>query len=239
MAQAETDPTEPWPWLSIDDDLFEHWRPRLESNREAVGELWDFLRNPETHSAYIRFDGAPPPGWVSWLSPISASLVVLSYFYAGTFDLLRGEFWRNTAHPEVVFDGVGDRLEIHRPIYVHGPGPLLPGGTFLAWRTDAERWERLYFPMAVAPPPPLGKEPTPVPKKKRRKAKPALAKTRRRGPKGEILPRVVAAMRHDLSEGLSLDEIKAMPDKTLEGRYSAKRERIRAALLVVADELKK
>ena len=31
--------------------------------------------------------GAPPPGWVAWLSPGPASLVVLSYFYAGASEL--------------------------------------------------------------------------------------------------------------------------------------------------------
>jgi hypothetical protein len=54
------------------------------------------------------------------------------------------------------------------------------------------------------------------------------------------LPRLTAAMKDDIAnQKLSLDELKAMPDKTLEDRYSAKRERIKAALLAVADELKK
>ena len=33
--------------------------------------------------------GAPPPGWVVWLPPSPASLVVLSYLYAGAFELDR------------------------------------------------------------------------------------------------------------------------------------------------------
>jgi hypothetical protein len=100
---------------------------------------------------------------VSWLSPGSASLVVLSYFYAGASELLHGEFWRDMARLEVVpdADGVDDRLEVRRPTYVNGDGPFSdsPGGTFLVRRSDAERWEGLYFPMTAAPPPRAAKGP--------------------------------------------------------------------------------
>jgi hypothetical protein len=112
------------------------------------------------------------------LSPGSASLVVLSYFYAGAFELLHSEFWRDDARLEVVpdADGVGDRLEVRRPTYVNGDGPFsdLPGGTFLVRALDVTRWERLY-PALAAPPPASSKEPTPIsaPKKKRRKGKQA------------------------------------------------------------------
>jgi hypothetical protein len=145
MAQAKSDPTriddpsktEPSPWLSIVDDLFGRWRPRLESNRETIGELEALLSHPETRSAYV-----------------SAS---------GELWILDGEFWRNTAHLEVVpdADGVGDRLEVRRPTYVNGDGPFSdsPGGTFLVLRTNAERWERLYFPMTAAPLPRAAKGP--------------------------------------------------------------------------------
>ena len=152
MAQAKSDPTriddpsktEPSPWLSIVDDLFGRWRPRLESNRETIGELEALLSHPETRSAYV-----------------SAS---------GELWILDGEFWRNTAHLEVVpdADGVGDRLEVRRPTYVNGDGPFSdsPGGTFLVRRIDVEHWE------AALPTAPT-KERKPVPKKKRRKAKQA------------------------------------------------------------------
>jgi len=33
--------------------------------------------------------GVPPPGWLAWLPPGPASLVVLSYFYAGASELDR------------------------------------------------------------------------------------------------------------------------------------------------------
>jgi hypothetical protein len=128
-----------------------------------VGELEVFLRDPDTHSAFVRISGEVSPGWVLWLSPGSAFLVAMSYFYAGEFELLHREFWRDTAHLEVVPDvnGIDDRLEVRRPQYVNGGGPysFLPGGTFLVRRTDAERWE-----VAL---PPAPSKPTPFEKYKR------------------------------------------------------------------------
>jgi hypothetical protein len=53
---------------------------------------------------------------------------------------------------------------------------------------------------------------------------------KQRGPKAQILPRLSAAMQHDLSSGaLTRAELLALPDKELEARYGAKRERVRAA----------
>jgi hypothetical protein len=53
---------------------------------------------------------------------------------------------------------------------------------------------------------------------------------RRRGPPPQILLRVIAAMKGDISGGLlSPHDLDAMPDKELEFRYQAKRERVRAA----------
>jgi hypothetical protein len=129
-----------------------------------------------------------------------------------------------------------DYLEIYDREYFH-PSQDEPVEFYVPVASVERELERLY-PIAVAPPPGPSKEPTP--KKKRRETKSAPVKARRRGPKAKILPRLTAAMKDDIAnQKLSLDELKAMPDKTLEDRYSAKRERIKAALLVVADELKK
>ena len=47
-------------------------------------------------------------------------------------------------------------------------------------------------------------------------------------------------MKTDIAEGkLSLDELKAMSDKTLADKYKAKRDRVRAARQSVVDELQK
>jgi hypothetical protein len=172
-SQNNPSKTEPSPWLLLN-DLFRRWRARLESSQETVGELWDLLRDPETRSAFVSGSclfggGVPPPGWVAWLPPGPASLVVLSYFYAGAAECgklwpLDGEFWRDDAHLKVVpdADGVGDRLEVRRPTYVNADGPFSdsPGGTFLVRRVDVEHWE------AALPPAPT-KEPTPLEKYKR------------------------------------------------------------------------
>jgi hypothetical protein len=60
----------------------------------------------------------------------------------------------------------------------------------------------------------------------------------RRGPKAEILPRVKAAMEADLRETkITRERLADMPDKELEGRYQAKRERVTAARAAVLAEL--
>jgi hypothetical protein len=47
-------------------------------------------------------------------------------------------------------------------------------------------------------------------------------------------------MKHDVSEGnLPLDELEVMPDKELQDRYQAKRERVRAARSSVVADLRK
>jgi hypothetical protein len=129
-------------WLSIVEDVFPRWRDRLGS-KKAASELEALLRYPETRSRYV-----------------SAS---------GEETLLDGEFWRDMARLEVVpdDDGVVDRLEVHRPKYVHGPAPFLPGGTFSVRRTDVERHERLYFPMTPASPPAHGHSAEAEPLRKR------------------------------------------------------------------------
>ena len=92
---------------------------------------------------------------------------------------------------------------------------------------ERERGGRLSTPQRAAPP------------KKHRKAKSAPVKVRRRGPKAEILPRLTAAMKDDIAnQKLSLDELEAMSDKELARRYSAKRERVRAARESVINEPK-
>jgi len=72
-----------------------------------------------------------------------------------------------------------------------------------------------------------------------RNGKSAPIEERRRGPKATILPRLVAAMKDDISSNqLSLGDLEAMPDKELESRYQAKRERVRSARLAVIGQLK-
>ena len=83
---SKTEPSSPWLVLN---DLFQQWRGRLESSQEAADKLEALLRNRETRSAFVSASGEVPPGWVSWLSSGSASLVVLSYFYAGASELAR------------------------------------------------------------------------------------------------------------------------------------------------------
>lgn len=132
-----------------------------------------------------------------------------------------------------------DYLGIRDTIYSH-PAQFEYDGPaeFLVPAASIEReLERLY-PAEVSLPPEPSKKPTP--KKKRREAKSAPVKARRRGPKAEILPRLTAAMNDDIeNQKLSLDELEAMSDKELQGRYSAKRDRVRAARQSVIDELKK
>lgn len=82
----------------------------------------------------------------------------------------------------------------------------------------------------AAPPPSKKPTLTSAAKKKRRKVKSAPIKARRRGPKAKIAPRIIGAMKNDISQGrLSLAELEAMSDKELEGKYPAKRERVRTA----------
>jgi hypothetical protein len=58
----------------------------------------------------------------------------------------------------------------------------------------------------------------------------AAVSDRRQGPKPAILPRVKAAMENDLRDGkIRRDELAAMPDKELEGRYQARRGSVREA----------
>ena len=147
------------------------------------------------------------------------------------------DFWENSAYLWVETDvSSADRLRVHYTEY----DPSLPAepGDFHIRAADFKReLERLY-PVAVTPPLEPSKEPTP--KKKRRKAKSVPAKARRRGPKAEILPRLTVAMKDDITnQKLSLDELEAMSDKELVRKYSAKRERVRAARQLVVDESKK
>jgi hypothetical protein len=140
MAKAKTNPTQnndpskvPSPWLAIE-DLFQEWKRGLGSSREAVSEVEDMLRDPDTRSAYSA-DGEKP-----------------------LFTLV-AEFWRDMAWLEVVPDAdcVGDHLEVRRARYVHGLPPFVDGGTFLVLRDHAARWaRRLYFPTTAASPPPHG-----------------------------------------------------------------------------------
>ena len=63
---------------------------------------------------------------------------------------------------------------------------------------------------------------------------------RRRGPKAEILPQLIVAMKADIASGqLSQDDLAVMPDKELEARYQRKRDRVRTARQKVLAELKK
>jgi hypothetical protein len=62
---------------------------------------------------------------------------------------------------------------------------------------------------------------------------------RRRGPKAHILPRVIKAMKDDIAnKQLTPDELRTLPDKELQAKYTASRERVRAARLAVIDGLK-
>jgi hypothetical protein len=149
MAEAEIDPTDDLPsktgpsnWLLIVDDVFPRWRDRLRSSRKAVGQLYDLLCDPETRSAKHRVDasGKETPGTASYL------------------DI---EFWRGRLVLEPNADGGDDHLVVN-----YGDAYLDfcdPDGywKFYVRRLDVERHERLYFPMAAAPPPAPSKEPTP------------------------------------------------------------------------------
>jgi hypothetical protein len=70
-----------------------------------------------------------------------------------------------------------------------------------------------------------------------RKIKPAQIKPKRRGPKPKILQQLITAMKDDITNRkLSLDELENMPDKELQAKYAARRERVRKARqTVVAD----
>ena len=100
--------------LSIIEDVFPRWRDRLRSGRDAADELEEFLRSPETRSAYVS---------------------------AGeeTLTLLPVEFWQNTARLEVVPDLVDDRVMVDFTPYVH----LQPDDTaeFFVRASDVEHWE--------------------------------------------------------------------------------------------------
>lgn len=77
-----------------------------------------------------------------------------------------------------------------------------------------------------------------------RKIKSASIETKRetkpRGPKPKIHPRLVAAMEDDIANRkLSKDELKNMPDKELQARYEAKRERVRKARETVVSKPEK
>ena len=124
-----------------------------------------------------------------------------------------------------------DYLEIHDREYFH-PSQDEPVEFYVPVANVERELEQLSSKTATPP--------APSTKPKRRKAKSAPAKTKRRGPKATILPRVVGAMKTDISEGkLSLDELEAMSDKALVKKYSASRDRVRAALQSVVDELQK
>jgi hypothetical protein len=231
MARAKTNPTRiddtaskaSSNWVLIVEELFPQWRDRLGSSKDAKDELDALLYDPETRSAIHKVDasGKEIPGTAS---------------YPGN------GFWQDRLLLIPDPGGGADHLAVDYPDSIY-----LPDGDWRGFvsRLSVERWERLY-PELAAPPPPPPAAASPAPgkkrtlKKKRRKAKSAPIKARRRGPKAKILPRLTAAIKDDIAnQKLSLDELKAMPDKTLEGRYLAKRERIKAALLAVADELKK
>jgi hypothetical protein len=64
--------------------------------------------------------------------------------------------------------------------------------------------------------------------------------TKRRGPKPTILPRLITRMKDDIANRkLSLDELENMPDKELQAKYAARRERVRKARQIVVADLKK
>jgi hypothetical protein len=73
-----------------------------------------------------------------------------------------------------------------------------------------------------------------------RKTKPSPIKPKRRGPKPTILPQLITRMKDDIANRkLSLDELENMPDKELQAKYEARRERVRKARQTVVAELKK
>jgi hypothetical protein len=73
-----------------------------------------------------------------------------------------------------------------------------------------------------------------------RKTRPAPIEPKRRGPKPKILPRLLTAMNDDLANRkLSSDELENMPDKELQAKYGAGRERVRRARQIVLAALKK
>jgi hypothetical protein len=72
------------------------------------------------------------------------------------------------------------------------------------------------------------------------KARASAPIERQRGPKATILPRIIAAMKDDISSGqLTLDALKTMSDKEMEAKYEARRERVRAARQTVLATAKK
>lgn len=110
--------------LSIVEEVFPRWRDRLRSSRDAADELEEFLRNPETRSAYVSAGEEAPT-------------------------MLPVEFWRNTARLEMVPDLVDDRVMVDFTPYVH----LQPDDTaeFFVRASDVERWESRHPELAAAP----------------------------------------------------------------------------------------
>jgi hypothetical protein len=208
-------------WLSIVKEVFPQWCDRLGSSSDGADAVYDLLCDRDTRCAKHRVDasGKEIPGTASFVDGFWPDhrdcLVVLPDASGGDQDRLVIDY--------------GD--DIYWDDY--SPGWRWE---FYVRRLDVARWEQVHPELAASPPKELKVR---LPKKKRRKAKSAPAKTKRRGPKATIITRVVGAMKTDIAEGMSLAELEAMSDKELEEKYSAKRERVRAARQLVIDELKK
>jgi hypothetical protein len=59
------------------------------SSAQAADKTTERVGPPLQNGPPLPGGGVPPPGWVAWLPPGSASLAVLSYFYAGASELER------------------------------------------------------------------------------------------------------------------------------------------------------